>query len=194
MIIVIYDTFVISAMNLFFSPTKILDSLILMQIVREGPLHGYALTALIEENFCWKPSQTAVYNSLKSMENENMVSSEEKIEKGRVQKIYSITEKGQQFFEETQQKMKKRMMKNFSQFISFAQKVGEIENSEESEALQQNIHSIIKDMSKISRMSFLLLREAPEETQAVIENTLTSLKKIVKKYDIQYEEEENEED
>ena len=181
-------------MNLFFSPTKILDSLILMQIVREGPLHGYALTALIEENFCWKPSQTAVYNSLKSMENENMVSSEEKIEKGRVQKIYSITEKGQQFFEETQQKMKKRMMKNFSQFISFAQKVGEIENSEESEALQQNIHSIIKDMSKISRMSFLLLREAPEETQAVIENTLTSLKKIVKKYDIQYEEEENEED
>lgn len=174
-----------------FSPTKMLDSLILMQIVREGPLHGYALTSLIDEKFGWKPSQTAVYNSLKSMENENLVTVKEKIEKGRTQKIYSITEQGQQFFEETQQCMKKHMMKNLFQFFSFVQMVGEIDNLEESEAFQQCIKSIMENMQSISRMLLLLIREAPKETQAVIENTLTSLRKIATKFDIQFLEEEN---
>ncbi|NPE07945.1 MAG: PadR family transcriptional regulator [Asgard group archaeon] len=73
----LYNRNVISAMFPIFSPTKILDSLILMQILREGPLHGYALSNCIEEKFGWKPSQTAIYNSLKSMENENLVTSEE---------------------------------------------------------------------------------------------------------------------
>ena len=37
-------------MKPIFSPTKMLDSLILMQIVFEGPQHGYALAASIEED------------------------------------------------------------------------------------------------------------------------------------------------
>ena len=35
-------------------------------------------------------------------------------------------------------------------------------------------------------MTFLLLREAPKETQEVISNALSSMKKIATKYDIQF--------
>jgi len=173
-------------MKPFFSPTKILDSLILMQIVKEGPLHGYALASSIEEKFCWKPSQTAVYNALKSMESKNVVTVEERIESGRVQRIYSITEKGRMTFEDSHKRMKEHMMKNFSQFFSFVQMVDDIENLEESEAFQQKIHSIFVDLRSISRMTLLLLKEAPKETQEVIATTLSSMKKIATKYDIQF--------
>ncbi|MBD3193279.1 MAG: hypothetical protein GF308_21775 [Candidatus Heimdallarchaeota archaeon] len=172
-------------MNHFFSPTKILDSLILTQIVKEGPLHGYALATLFEEKFDWSPSQTAIYNSLKSMENDDLVSVEERIEKGRVQKVYSITKKGKQVFEETHKKMKRSMRKSFSQFLSFVQMIGEIENREESETLKQTLQSILKNMTKISDLVFLVVREAPKETQIIIENAFISLEKLANKYNIQ---------
>ncbi|HUT81002.1 MAG TPA: PadR family transcriptional regulator [Candidatus Bathyarchaeia archaeon] len=173
-----------------FSPTKVLDSMILMQIVSEGPLHGYALTALIDEKFGWKPSQTAVYNSLKSMETENLVVAEEKIEKGRVQKIYSITEQGMAFFDKTQQIMRKHMAENFSQFFSFVQMVGEITNSEESAVIQESIQSIIKNMRKTSRIILILVRKAPKETQKILEDTLASLNKLAASFDIQIQEDD----
>lgn len=174
-----------------FSPTKALGSLILMQIAKDGPLHGYALASSIEEKFGWKPSQTAVYNSLKSMESDNLVTSEERIENGRVQKIYSITEKGRLFSEDTRENMKKHMMKSFSQFVSFMQMVDEIENSEESEIFQQKIHTTFVTMRRISSLIPLLLRQTPNETQTVIEKTLSSLSKIAAKLNIQVPEEEN---
>ncbi|MHA1213535.1 MAG: PadR family transcriptional regulator [Candidatus Heimdallarchaeota archaeon] len=161
-----------------------------MQIVQKGPLHGYALALAIEEKFCWKPNQTAVYNSLKSMESENKVTVEEKIEQGRVQKIYSITEQGREFFDETQRKMKKHMMENFSRFFSFMQIVGDIENSEESEAFQQRIQTFFDNMKDISSLTLLLLRKAPKETLAVIEATLTSLNTIAAKNKIQIPDDE----
>ncbi|MHA1243197.1 MAG: PadR family transcriptional regulator [Candidatus Heimdallarchaeota archaeon] len=177
-------------MNFIFPPTKLLDSLILMQIVSEGPLHGYALTALIEEKMGWKPSQTAVYNSLKSMEQENLVTSEEKIEKGRVQKIYSITTKGQQMFNETHKKMRDNMAKNFSQFVSFAQMVSEIDDPEKSEAIHNSIQTIRESMCGIPQLITPLLREAPQEVQKVMEDLIASLKIIAKKHNIKIEEEE----
>ncbi len=177
-------------MNPIFSPSKVLDSLILMGIVKEGPLHGYALASLIEEKFGWKPSQTAVYNSLKSMENEKMVTSEERIEKGRVQKIYSITDKGRLVFDETHQRMRERMNKNFSQFFSFMQMVEDTEYSEVSDACQQRVQSILDDIKSIFKITLVLLHEAPQETQEIIEKTLASLRKIAKKNDIKLSEEE----
>ncbi|TFG09670.1 PadR family transcriptional regulator, partial [Candidatus Heimdallarchaeota archaeon] len=81
-------------------PTKVLDSLLLMQIVHEGSSHGYAIGVAIEDRFGWKPSHTAIYNSLKSLEEEGLVTSKEKIENGRVQKIYSATKEGKDSFEE----------------------------------------------------------------------------------------------
>lgn len=177
-------------MNFIFPPKKVLDSLILMQIVSEGPLHGYALTALIDEKMGWKPSQTAVYNSLKSMEQDKLVTSEEKIENGRLQKIYSITTKGQQIFDETHKKMRENMTKNFSQFISFAQMVSEIEDSEKSEAIHNSIQAIRESMYGVPQLITSLLRESPEEVQKVIDDLVLSLKKIAEKHNIEIEEKE----
>ncbi|MCK5184414.1 MAG: hypothetical protein KAQ95_08920, partial [Candidatus Heimdallarchaeota archaeon] len=113
---------------------------------------------------------------------------EERIEKGRVQKIYSITKQGRKSFEETHRMMRKQMMKNFSQFFSYVQMLGDIENREESEAFQKRVQTILENMKDISRLTLLMLREAPKETEKIIENTLTSLEEIASKYDIQLEE------
>ncbi len=171
--------------NPILPPTKILDSLILMEIVRKGPSHGYALANEIEEQFGWTPSQTAIYNSLKSMESSGWVSSEERIESGRVQKIYSITKEGEEHFEETHQIMKKQMMKNFRRFFSFMQMVGDIESSEESKAFQNRIHNALEKMKNISYLTLALLKEAPKETETAIEEYLTTLIKIAEKNSIE---------
>ena len=170
------------------SPTKMLDQIILIILVRRGPIHGYAISAIMEEKSGWKPSQTAIYNSLKSMENENLIVAEERIEKGRAQKIYSLTDKGQKHYEQTHQIMRKQMMKNFTQFFSLAQMISEIDNEEESETLQDSIQSIIDNMQESVQLLPLVIREAPKETKAVIENTIQSLRKIAVKYNIELEE------
>jgi len=172
-------------MKPIFSPTKMLDSLILMQIAIEGPMHGYALAASIEEDFGWKPSQTAVYNSLKAMENEEFVKAEEKIESGRVQRIYSITKKGRDVFKENRKRMRDHMMKNMTQFYSFMQKVGDAVTLEESEILQKRVHTILGNLRRISHLTLMLQIESPKETQEIIENTLESLRKIAKKFNIE---------
>ncbi|RLI70834.1 MAG: hypothetical protein DRP02_06680 [Candidatus Gerdarchaeota archaeon] len=174
-------------MSPLFSPTKILDALILMQIVLKGPQHGYALAALIEEKFNWRPSQTAIYNSLKSMEKAGLVSSEERIESGRVQKIYSITEEGRHVFNEHQEAIRNRILKNFSQFLSFIQMAGEVGNLEESRALQLQIQAILRDMARISRLTFLLLHKKPEKTGMIIQKTLESLEKLAKENNVQFQ-------
>ena len=61
MTIFIYETSFISSVKSLIPAHKVLDSLLLMQIVHKGPSHGYALGADIEEKFGWKPSQTAIY-------------------------------------------------------------------------------------------------------------------------------------
>ena len=177
-------------MNPFFAPTKILDSLILMQIIREGPLHGYALAVSINENIGWKPSQTAVYNSLKSMENEGLVSAEEKIESGRVQRIYSITEKGRESFKETKEKMKVDMRRNFNQLLSFAQVIGETEQSEYSEKLQLIAQEISEKLRHIYFISLLSLRKAPEEAEAIINEATEAFDKLAEKHGITLQEED----
>ena len=83
------------------------------------------------------------------------------------------------------------MMKNFAQFLSFAQMVGDIENIEESEIFQKRICAITEKMRSIQLMIMLLAKEAPTETETIIENTLKSLKDLAKKFDIKFQEEEN---
>lgn len=173
-----------------FSPTKLLDQLILMQIVTKGPLHGYALTAAIEEKFNWKPSQTAVYNSLKSLEGEGYVISSEKIESGRLQKIYSLTDKGKEHIAKTHQKIRAQMMNNFKQFFSIAQLVNEVENKEESDVLQQNIHDITNDFMRMGQLSVLLVQKAPKELQKFINDVRSSLEELAEKYDVKLSKDE----
>ncbi|MBY9002061.1 MAG: helix-turn-helix transcriptional regulator [Candidatus Heimdallarchaeota archaeon] len=179
-------------MSPFFSPTKVLDSIILMQLEIEGPLYGYALASAFEAKFGWKPSQTAIYNALKSMEQDELVTVEEKIENGRVQKIYTITKKGKSTLEEIHELMKKHMMKNFTQVFSFIQMLIDSESSEESKTYQETIQSVLKNFHSISRLTFMLLKEEPEKTQIVIEETLKSLKKIAAELDLEFQDDEEE--
>lgn len=165
-------------------PTKVLDSLLLMQIVHEGSSHGYAIGVEIEEKFGWKPSQTAIYNSLKSLEEEGLVTSKENIESGRVQKIYSATKKGVASFDETNKKMKEHMKKNFKRFFSVMQMLGDIGSSSESEEMQQLIHDTLENTRRSSDLIITLLKEAPEETGKLVEEHLNSLKKIAEKFNI----------
>ena len=176
-------------MKPIFSPTKMLDHLILMHLTKEGPLHGYALAAAFEEHFGWKPSQTAIYNSLKSMESEGKIEVEEKIESGRVQKIYSITKNGRETAHEIRMQMREHMMKDMSQFFSFLQKIGEFETLEETERFQKRVHDTFESLRSIPQMTMMLFRAAPKETQEVIRNTVESLKKLAKKHDIHFPEE-----
>jgi hypothetical protein len=46
-------------------------------------------------------------------------------------------------------------------------------------------------MEKISHLLLPLVREAPNETQSIIEKTYTSLKNIATKYNVQFKEKEN---
>ena len=172
-------------MNPIIPPTKILDSLLLMHISHKGPSHGYALAIALEERFGWKPSQTAIYNSLKAMESEGLVSSDERIESGRVQKIYSITRKGKKQVEETHQLMKRHMMKDFKRFFSFMQLVGELEISEESKEFQERMHDFLDNMRDISFLALYLMRRAPDETEKAIERFTQSLNKIAESKNIE---------
>lgn len=180
-------------MKRFLPPKKVLDSLLLMQIVTKGPAHGYALANDIEERVGWVPSQTAIYNSLKAMESEGIVTSEERIESGRVQKIYSATKKGKELFKETHQNMKRMIMKNFRRFFSLMEMIGDIESSEESKVSQKRIHSTLEEIKRIPFLTLTLLKEAPEETVEVVEEYLNTLMKIAEKKKIKLPEENFEE-
>ena len=66
-----------------------LHHMILFHLANEGPMHGYGLAAKIEERGGWKPSQTSIYNALKTLKNNGLVLAEEKIENGRAQIVYT---------------------------------------------------------------------------------------------------------
>ncbi|RLI73122.1 hypothetical protein DRO91_03590, partial [Candidatus Heimdallarchaeota archaeon] len=108
-------------------------------------------------------------------------------ESGRVQKIYSITEEGRHVFNEHQEAIRNRILKNFSQFLSFIQMAGEVGNLEESRALQLQIQAILRDMARISRLTFLLLHKKPEKTGMIIQKTLESLEKLAKENNVQFQ-------
>ena len=171
-------------------PTKILDSLILMQLEIEGPLHGYGLATTFEEKFSWKPSQTAIYNSLKAMEQENLVEYEEKIESGRVQKIYAITKKGKDCINETHKLMKENMIKNFVRMSSVMQMLVDSGQTKEAESIQKAVHEVFKSFREISLLTIKLIQKEPETTQRIIAQTLDSLKKIASDYNIEFKEDE----
>jgi hypothetical protein len=85
--------------------------------------------------------------------------------------------------------MKENIVKNFSKFLSFIQMVNEVEDSNEPVILK-SIQTARENIISILQLTSSLFREAPQEIQEVLENTVNSLKKIAEKYNIQYEEEE----
>ena len=162
-------------MSRFFSPAKLLHSLILLQLDLDGDLHGYALAASIEQKYNWKPSQTAIYNTLKQLEGENAVSVEEKIETGRVQKVYSITDKGNKLLTTEKDKIQTQMLKRLSHMVLFMQNLSDTEDLQELEKVQMSMKSILGDLAQISHLTFSLIKIRPKDVRKIIQNTITSL-------------------
>ncbi|MHA1865494.1 MAG: PadR family transcriptional regulator [Candidatus Heimdallarchaeaceae archaeon] len=171
-------------MSFIFSPNDMIDSFILMNLTLKGPLHGYAIASIFEEKFDWKPSLTTIYNILKKMELAGIVTATEKIESGRVQKLYSITDKGKDFFEDHKKKMKKRMRETFSQFFILFQDVEKLERLEEAQISTDKIKDTLNLLRKNSMLVMVLMRKSPEKVQKIQENCLTSLMELAQKENV----------
>ncbi len=170
-----------------FSPTRIIHSIILSRIVVHGPLHGYAIAAAIEEQFGWKPSQTTIYKALKKLESEKAVTAKERIEKGRAQKVYSITEAGLASFLEAKKKMMGHLGEKMSQLLSLMQNFSETDGDQDIEACNQSHGLVEEDMNLIPQYVFKLLRVAPEETQQILSDATTAFKHLAEKYNVDIE-------
>ena len=174
-----------------FKPTRIIHSIILSRIILHGPLHGYALANAIEDHLGWKPSQTAIYNTLKTLQSEGAVTVEERIEKGRVQKIYAITETGKTAFLDARENMKSQMGEKFAQLLTLMQNFTDFDNNQNIEAWKETHGSVNKDMDLISTYFVRLLKVAPEDVHQILTNTTSSLKDLANKHNIIGEQSEN---
>jgi len=167
-------------MRNLFSPTQIIQTLILSRIVIAGPLHGYALASAIEEKFGWKPSQTTIYNTLRTLESQKAVTVEERVESGRAQKIYSITDEGRKFLSKKKKQLNVSMGKKLSQLLTIMQDFN-MDYSEESDEPHKCQEFGEEDMDLLPFLIFKLLHVAPEETRKIISDTTASLKQLALK-------------
>lgn len=75
---------------------------IVLGFLLDGNKTGYEIKKLMEHstsNF-FNTSLGSIYPALKKLEKNQMVKLEEKVEKGRLKKLYSITPKGKKYFHE----------------------------------------------------------------------------------------------
>jgi len=79
---------------------------ILLGFLMDGGKTGYQVKKLMETgtNFFFSTSFGSIYPAFKKLEKEQKVTVEEKIEGGKLKKIYSITELGKKTFQEWLQK------------------------------------------------------------------------------------------
>ncbi|UYP45501.1 hypothetical protein NEF87_001786 [Candidatus Lokiarchaeum ossiferum] len=163
-----------------FSKKGLLNSLILFILRHKGPSHGYALSQCLEEKFGWKTSQTSIYNTLKDMESNNLVSCEEQIKNGRNQKIYSISDTGLQFMRKTKNQQKHEFKKTISKLLVLTQQYGENEFDVESNMLED----LMLKLRQINDHSLTLMSNAPIETQEILLGTINSLEELANQNDI----------
>ena len=160
-----------------FPPFKFLNTIVVITLAKKGPMHGYALTSEIEDKLGLKPSQTAIYNILKSLEETGVVTSEERIENGRVQKIYTITSKGLTLHEEHKKRFKAQIAK-MSALVT-----GAIENMHENSA-QTELHTLFQDLRQFPLLVMTLINPLPKETQEIISTAVKSLSDLAKAHNI----------
>ena len=88
--------------------------LILMNIIREKPTHGYEIIQKIQEKTDgrWTPSPGSVYPALEFLESKGYVTSQEAERK----KVYSITPRGEEVIEHIRKK-REEMLKELTAFL-----------------------------------------------------------------------------
>jgi DNA-binding PadR family transcriptional regulator len=84
--------------------------LLLLKILSEKPLHGYALIKEVEELLGSRPSPGSIYPLLREMLREGLVEVRVTGSRGRIVKTYYITEKGRQYLASRREDLEELMV------------------------------------------------------------------------------------
>lgn len=164
----------------FFSPSKLLKGLLLLQLEIDGPLHGYGLSSALENRYKWKPSQTAIYTTLKALEDKGAVSVDERIESGRVQKVYGLTAKGRKLLAKKKDHILAQMLQKFVHTAIFMQKFCKDDELIEMDKKTQSFKKVIPYLSQISNLAILLHSNNSSDIESILDTTVNSLKSLAK--------------
>lgn len=87
----------------FENPSRASLNYFVLMLLRSTPKHGYMLMQDIERHTQghWKPSHSAIYKLLNSLENDGYISSWEEKDGERARRVYRISEKGVTLLEES---------------------------------------------------------------------------------------------
>jgi DNA-binding PadR family transcriptional regulator len=85
----------------FENPTKASLNYLVLMLLKSSPRHGYMLMQDIEKHTegGWKPSHSAIYKLLNSLEEEGFISSWEEKDGDRGRRVYKISETGEKLIE-----------------------------------------------------------------------------------------------
>jgi DNA-binding PadR family transcriptional regulator len=151
--------------------------MILFHLANQGPMHGYGLAAEIEKRGGWKPSQTSIYNALKALKAEGLVVPEEKIENGRAQIVYSLTDLGKERYVQHKQKMQNASLHNIQQMMTILEGITE-------EGLKKEITDVFTALRQIPPRIFAVLKVAPKKTLEILNGAIESINKLAKEKNI----------
>jgi len=71
----------------------------ILRLIQTEPMWGYTILKRIESKYGVKIRHGALYPLLNSLEAKSFITSKKEIQKGRIRKTYTITEKGKQFIQ-----------------------------------------------------------------------------------------------
>lgn len=85
----------------FENPTRASLNYLVLMLLRSEPKHGYVLMQDIERHTegGWKPSHSAIYKLLNSLEEDGFISSWEERDGERARRVYKISDKGEMLIE-----------------------------------------------------------------------------------------------
>ena len=91
--------------------TKNLLDVQLLRLIEAEPMWGYKIKKTVENEFGIRLRHAALYPMLNHLEREGLVSSQRQQERGRIRKVYALTEKGKVFLESYYAVLKAQMKK-----------------------------------------------------------------------------------
>lgn len=85
----------------FDNPTRASLNYLVLMLLRSSPKHGYMLLQDIERHTegGWKPSHSAIYKLLNSLEDEGFIQSWEEKDGERARRVYKITDNGEKLID-----------------------------------------------------------------------------------------------
>jgi len=146
-------------------------NLFLLGFIRERPRSAYEMANFIEDHNIprmIKISAPAVYKNLIKLSREGYLETE-KVKEGEMPEktIYSITEKGQEFFYQLLEEYSRKQVKFHFDFNSVIISLDKIEKSE-AEHYLRNLREEFYDRKKLIEKNMDLLKDIPTEGRAII--------------------------